>query len=1140
MTQDLPHFRIIRPAAALFQADLFLAEWSGVEGFSKQVTCWRVRQELTDQAEAQRLLLADLKQAAHLSSPQITHILDVWREEEQIVIAMEHLAGVTLAQAAQRLAARDQLLPLEVVLTAGLEAARALEVAHEMRMPRGAVVHGDLRPQNIILGYDGLLKLTGFGFARFLPALTPRGRYCTWDGWCYQPGERLEEDEPDIRSDIFALGCVLYEAATGQRPYGNSEGGELLRRLQEGGSPLPPEPPWPGPPLDEDVQQVIAKACAPKIEARFRVPGELAQGLHALLYDRRWSAAHSSGKLRAFVASLADETEADDELSSQAIRRQASVQAEVFALSQPAIARPFLPRLEPPQYGFIGRREQLKVVGQALAGTSRSVGQAILVEAEAGLGRSRFLTEVGLRLSAGDTPRAWLHHRARMAEQSVAFSGVLRLLAPLLELGPDCTLSDIGSRAEHLRTFGLDRQTIGVIQSVAGGSGAPDPKRAAGLLSRGLMTALSSLVQEHTTVVAWDDLQRNDEGSWHCVAELVAQLNEMPLLVLLTATPDELPSWLLGDLTRVTLEPFTGADFVAWAQELIPETDVIDTDLLEVLRRRTGGNPLAMQETLQLLRDGDQLLIDEQGARRVDPDEPLPTLEAVMQERLEQMEDPVAHVAVAAALAGPALRPDILARATELDDDVVHDALLQLTDDYGLLMADETGLAFAHERHRRAVLPASPKGSRPELAGAVAQAILESTEPGGGLDDYAATLLADAELRGEAADVLFAVAEQCEKAGNLDSARQRYWHAFELARTDGTLGEAFELQMALGAGRTAFHSLRYDVADQALREAVDIAASYDDARMAAEAEILLLQLLACQGKLKETIERAKNAIPSAETAGDPLLLAQAYAAIGEAYQRWGQFGPDLRYIEAAVRFASQASDSVELGRFLQLAVRHAAGVGEYDQTQVLLDHARFIGAKTGDPELTGNLLLADAQLRICQRDFERAGQSATDALRKARKHGFAELEIQALHKLGEIYLRLELPREALFHLSESLRRARAARYDRMADDNEMYIGYTEAVYLGMSQGTDRVRRVLEKKDRGEQIATRQKAHELLGRALLAEGRSSEALPLLTEARRLAQDMGVQFVIEEAEHWVEFAQQRHGTEEPGSSSGPDDS
>ena len=109
--------RLIERTASLFQADLYLGEWSGVEGFVKQLTIWKVRPELCVDPGAVELLLEDLKQAASLSASSVTHILDVWQGEAEIVVAMEHVGGVTMAAAARRAVGRGELLPLDAILS---------------------------------------------------------------------------------------------------------------------------------------------------------------------------------------------------------------------------------------------------------------------------------------------------------------------------------------------------------------------------------------------------------------------------------------------------------------------------------------------------------------------------------------------------------------------------------------------------------------------------------------------------------------------------------------------------------------------------------------------------------------------------------------------------------------------------------------------------------------------------------------------------------------------------------------------------------------------------------------------------------------------------------------------------------------
>jgi serine/threonine protein kinase len=688
------HYRLVRPAGALFQADLFLGESVGVDDFTKHVTVWKIRPELVVHEDAVEYLLADLKMAATLSTSTVTQVLDVWRSGDELSVAVEHVDGKSLLKLMLDV---EDTLPFETTLKVIIGAARALEIAHETQPSRDAVVHGDLRPENLLVSDDGAVKLTGFGFGRFLSALPPRGLFCSWDGWCYQPAERLDVAELDPRSDIFSLGLVLYQAITGKRPYGTDDQAELVELLERRKAPL-------GSKLrtGRGVAEVLRKACAPSIDDRYQT-------------------------------------------------------AEAFAADLDAL------------------------------------------------------------LTSGQVPTA----------------------------SPVLVREQLGTSVETM--------------------------------------------------------------------------------------------------------------------------DLIDLD-------------------------------------------------------------------------------------------------------------EESALSAARTSTFR----------RPPRADTIKQSEFSLNESD-----------ADAE----------ASLSLCQKK-------------LERARSGETLTKRTELRLVMELARAALRAARFDVAEPTLHEALALAEESDDAKL--DAEILLLQIYAKQGKLKVAMERAKDTIPRAEGTGDPLLLSRAYGAIGEAYQQFGHFGPDLRYIEAAVSFAVESNDAVELGKVLRLAVTHAAGVGEAEQTRLLLDQIRPIAEESDDPLLQGQLLNSETMLNLCTGDFDAALSKALKGVLLARKHGFLQLEVELLHNAGEATFRQGRARKALDYFKDSLDRSRAGHYDRLTEVNIMYIGFIEATELALQQGLDRLRSAIDAGREHGRIVNLQRGHELLGRALLSMGDRAGALDHLREALRFAKNSGVKQRIEESNRWLNRA------------------
>ncbi|HEY3123710.1 MAG TPA: serine/threonine-protein kinase, partial [Thermoanaerobaculia bacterium] len=186
--------------------------------------------------EARQRFEREAKTISQLSHPHICALYDVGREGETEYLVMEYLEGQTLAERLARGA-----LPLDQVLRYGIEIADALDRAH-----RSGIVHRDLKPSNVMLTKSGV-KLLDFGLAKAIaPATQQSGLTAlptmaaaanlTQEGtilgtFLYMAPEQLEGKEADARTDIFALGSVLYEMATGRKAFEGKSQASLIAAI---------------------------------------------------------------------------------------------------------------------------------------------------------------------------------------------------------------------------------------------------------------------------------------------------------------------------------------------------------------------------------------------------------------------------------------------------------------------------------------------------------------------------------------------------------------------------------------------------------------------------------------------------------------------------------------------------------------------------------------------------------------------------------------------------------------------------------------------------------------------------------------------------------------------------------------------
>ncbi len=295
-------YELLRHLATGGMAELFLARAVGIGDFEKLLVLKRILPRYAEDALFVRLLLDEAWLAATLHHSNIVQVYEVGRAEGTYYFTMEFVHGRDLRQVFQRSAGT---LPLEHALGIVIEAAAGLHHAHEKRgadgMPLG-IVHRDVSPSNLLVGFDGSVKLGDFGIAR--ATLEKQADAHTGAGKApYMSLEQVLELPLDRRSDIFSLGVILHELLTGRRLFRGSDA-EVMERIAQEAIP----PPSTLAELPPELDRVAARALARDRADRYATADELRADLEACA--RLHGLFFSRAALSAWMTSLfADEVE---------------------------------------------------------------------------------------------------------------------------------------------------------------------------------------------------------------------------------------------------------------------------------------------------------------------------------------------------------------------------------------------------------------------------------------------------------------------------------------------------------------------------------------------------------------------------------------------------------------------------------------------------------------------------------------------------------------------------------------------------------------------------------------------------------------------------------------------------------------
>ncbi len=292
-------YRVQRQLAEGGMAEVYLATVQGAEGFEKSVVIKRIRSELAHDASFVEMFIAEAHLASRLSHPNLVHIFDFDRHQDSYYLAMEYIRGRALVEARKRASEMQRPVPPVLAAQVGVEVARGLGYAHKLTEHGKPLnlVHRDVTPHNVLLSYDGAVKLTDFGIAKAAGRATTIGSLK--GKFAYMAPEQARGDSVDARTDLFALGITLWELLTGARLFHGESDLAVLHAVQE----RPVVPPGElNPAVDEELGGVVLKALERPPAKRYQTAAELERAL--LQYVLRHSQLPEDTDVGAFIRSL--------------------------------------------------------------------------------------------------------------------------------------------------------------------------------------------------------------------------------------------------------------------------------------------------------------------------------------------------------------------------------------------------------------------------------------------------------------------------------------------------------------------------------------------------------------------------------------------------------------------------------------------------------------------------------------------------------------------------------------------------------------------------------------------------------------------------------------------------------------------
>ena len=712
------------------------------------------------------LFQREARTASALNHPHICTVHDLGEHDGRPFIVMEFVEGRTL---------RDLIgEPMRVEEATRLigHAARALAVAHA-----AGVVHRDIKPENLMIRHDGYLKVLDFGLARRLPGTALPGWSTEWGTELggaigtlpYMSPEQARSQQPGPASDVFSLGVVLYELATGRHPF-------------LGNSPL-------------DTLNAIVE-CTPMPTSRLNP--EIPAALDAL------------------VTRMLDK---DPAIRPSAAEVDAALSAPPGGLPAPAVESPI------PHRWTVGRTEEQAALRAALNTTTAGAGQMVCLVGESGIGKTTLVDDFLADLTTNG--RGTHVASGRCSERLTDAEAYLPMLDALDSLlrGPTGTTA-----AQYLRTLAPSWYAELGLPSTSGGQSYDGiPAGSQTRLKRELVAFLTELSRLAPIILFIDDFHWADLPTADLLTYLGRNCPGMRLLIVVTYRRDEL---LLanhpfvpvqrdlqgrGVCRELVLGLFDLTDTERYLGLAFPEHE-FPPDLAESLHARTGGNPLFVAELAKFLRDRGVITSRDDRWILTRPvfeaaAEMPESVRALIRRKLDQLGPVDRALLSAAALQGGEFDSAVLTRAIGDEPTTIEERLQEVERVHGLIrlireheFPNQTisrRYGFVHAVYQDALATELTPARRAAVCGALADALLALLNGQPGLAAAELALLCEAGRDfGRAADLFHAAAQNAARVFAHREAAVLARHGLGLLRglpdTLDLAAREFRLHMTLG------------------------------------------------------------------------------------------------------------------------------------------------------------------------------------------------------------------------------------------------------------------------------------------------------------------------------------------------------
>ena len=280
--QRVDRYELMGEIASGGMATVYLARLTGMGGFQRFVAMKRLHPHLASEKEFVEMFLDEARIAARIHHPNVVPILEVGASTVGYYLVMEYIEGDTLARLLARAASTGKKLPVSIALRIAIDMLSGLHAAHELHDDQNQpvhLVHRDVSPQNVLVGQDGIARITDFGVARAASRLTATRVGQLKGKIAYMaPEQAAGAEDLDRRADVFSSGIVIWEALAQKRLFKAENEAATLSRVMTEPVPLLFQI---APQVSKEVSGIVMRALDRDVNKRFMTCAAFADALEA-------------------------------------------------------------------------------------------------------------------------------------------------------------------------------------------------------------------------------------------------------------------------------------------------------------------------------------------------------------------------------------------------------------------------------------------------------------------------------------------------------------------------------------------------------------------------------------------------------------------------------------------------------------------------------------------------------------------------------------------------------------------------------------------------------------------------------------------------------------------------------------------